>query len=361
MVVKVRKAVIPVAGLGTRMLHNKSVLITGGTGSFGKQFIKTILKNYPDVGRIVIYSRDEMKQSEVRKLYPPEDYPKLRFFIGDVRDQARLTQACEGVDVIIHAAAMKQVDTAEYNPTECIRTNINGAENVINAALACGVKDLVAFSTDKACAPINLYGATKLVSDKLFAAANNIRGSKNIKFSIVRYGNVMGSRGSVIPLFLDKRKVGVLPITHKEMTRFNISLQDGVNLVMFALDNHLGGEIFIPKIPSYRILDIAEAVAPECETRVVGIRPGEKLHEEMITDTDSLNTIDLGLYYAILPSVSYVYTEDDYITHHKAEKVPFGFKYNSGTNTEWETIEGLRQLIFDNVDPDLGIYNDPLR
>ena len=258
---------------------------------------------------------------------------------------------CEGVDVIIHAAAIKQVDTAEYNPTECIRTNVDGAENVIHAALACGVKDVVALSTDKACAPINLYGATKLASDKLFAAANNIRGSKDIRFSVVRYGNVMGSRGSVIPFFLEKRKDGILPITHKEMTRFNISLQDGVNLVMFALDNHLGGEIFIPKIPSYKILDIAEAVAPECETRDVGIRPGEKLHEEMITDTDSLNTIDLGPYYAILPSVSYTYSEAEYIKHHKAEKVPFGFKYNSGTNTEWETVEGLRQLIVDHVDP----------
>ncbi len=333
------------------MLNNKTVLITGGTGSFGKKFVETILDRYPDVKKIIIYSRDELKQSLIKQKYPYYDFPQLRFFIGDVRDKQRLTQACEGVDVIIHAAAIKQVDTAEYNPTECIRTNIDGAENVIHAALACGVHDVVALSTDKACAPINLYGATKLASDKLFAAANNIRGSKDIRFSVVRYGNVMGSRGSVIPFFLDKRKDGVLPITHKEMTRFNISLQEGVNLVMFALDNHLGGEIFIPKIPSYKILDIAEAVAPECKTCDVGIRPGEKLHEEMITDTDSLNTIDLGPYYAILPSVSYIYTEADYMAHHKAEKVPFGFKYNSGTNTEWETVEGLRQLIVEHVDP----------
>jgi UDP-N-acetylglucosamine 4,6-dehydratase (inverting) len=337
------------------MLNRKSVLITGGTGSFGKQFIKTILNGYPNIERIVIYSRDELKQSEVRSLYPPSDYPQLRFFIGDVRDQARLTQACEGVDVIIHAAAIKQVDTAEYNPTECIRTNIDGAENVIHAALACGVSDVVALSTDKACAPINLYGATKLASDKLFAAANNIRGSKDIKFSVVRYGNVMGSRGSVIPFFLNKRKDGVLPITHREMTRFNISLQDGVNLVMFALSNHLGGEIFVPKIPSYKILDVAEAIAPDCAITDVGIRPGEKLHEEMITDTDSLNTIDLGSYYAILPSVSYVYKEADYIAHHKAEKVEFGFKYNSGTNSEWVSIEGLRQLIVDHVDHEFTV------
>ncbi|XQW85875.1 UDP-N-acetylglucosamine 4,6-dehydratase (inverting) [Thalassotalea piscium] len=337
------------------MLNKKTVLITGGTGSFGKKFIETILKRYPDVKKIIIYSRDELKQSVIRQKYPQVGYPQLRFFIGDVRDRDRLTQACEGVDVIIHAAAIKQVDTAEYNPTECIRTNIDGAENVINAALACGVHDVVALSTDKACAPINLYGATKLASDKLFAAANNIRGSKDIKFSVVRYGNVMGSRGSVIPFFIGKKKEGLLPITHEEMTRFNISLQDGVNMVMYAIENHIGGEIFVPKIPSYKITDIAEAIAPECETKVVGIRPGEKLHEEMITDTDSLNTIDLGKYYAILPSVSYTYTEAEYMKHHKAVKVPFGFKYNSGTNTEWETIDSLRTLIIEHVDPSFKV------
>ncbi|MEZ9231535.1 UDP-N-acetylglucosamine 4,6-dehydratase (inverting) [Vibrio amylolyticus] len=337
------------------MLNNKNVLITGGTGSFGKQFIKTILERYSDVRKIIIYSRDELKQFEIRQQYPASQYPQLRFFIGDVRDQQRMIQACEGVDVIIHAAAIKQVDTAEYNPTECIRTNVTGAENVINAALQCGVRDVVALSTDKACAPINLYGATKLASDKLFTAANNIRGSKDIRFSVVRYGNVMGSRGSVIPFFLSKKQEGVLPITHKDMTRFNISLQDGVNMVMYALENHLGGEIFVPKIPSYKILDIAKAVAPECETKVVGIRPGEKLHEEMITDTDSLNTIDLGKYYAILPSVSLIYSEDEYMAHHKAEKVPFGFKYNSGTNTDWETVEGLRELILEHVDPNFSV------
>jgi UDP-N-acetylglucosamine 4,6-dehydratase (inverting) len=337
------------------MLNNKTVLITGGTGSFGKKFIETILNRYPDVKKIIIYSRDELKQSIIKQKYPAYDYPQLRFFIGDVRDKERLIQACEGVDVIIHAAAIKQVDTAEYNPTECIRTNIDGAENVIYAALACGVHDVVALSTDKACAPINLYGATKLASDKLFAAANNIRGSKDIKFSIVRYGNVMGSRGSVIPFFIEKKKEGLLPITHKEMTRFNISLQDGVDLVMFALGHHLGGEIFIPKIPSYKIMDIAEAIAPECETRDVGIRPGEKLHEEMITDSDSLNTIDLGPYYAILPSVSFTYDEADYMAHHEGFKVPFGFEYNSGTNTEWESVESLRELILEHVDSDFKV------
>jgi len=336
------------------MLNHKAVLITGGTGSFGKKFVETILSRYPQVKKIVIYSRDELKQFELRLKYPAQSYPQLRFFIGDVRDRDRMVMACEGVDVIIHAAAIKQVDTAEYNPTECIRTNVDGAENVIHAALQCGVKNVVALSTDKACAPINLYGATKLVSDKLFAAANNIRGSKDIKFSVVRYGNVMGSRGSVIPFFLERKKDGVLPITHKEMTRFNISLQAGVDLVMFALGNHLGGEIFVPKIPSYNILDIAAAVAPECELKDVGIRPGEKLHEEMITDTDSLNTIDLGKYYAILPSVSYTHTEQEYIEHHEAQKVPFGFKYNSGTNGEWESVESLRDLIKQHVDPDFG-------
>ena len=331
------------------MLNEKTVLITGGTGSFGKQFIKTILERYPNVKTIRIFSRDELKQFELKQEYLNNN--KLRFFIGDVRDRNRMIEACEGVDVIIHAAAIKQVDTAEYNPTECIRTNIAGAENVIKAALSCGVKDVVALSTDKACAPINLYGATKLASDKLFSAANNIRGSKDIRFSVVRYGNVMGSRGSVIPFFMQKKESGLIPITHEEMTRFNISLQDGVNMVMFALENHLGGEIFIPKIPSYKILDIAEAIAPGVSTKVVGIRPGEKLHEEMITDTDSLNTIDLGDYYAILPSVSFTYTEEDYLKHFKAVKVPFGFKYNSGTNTEWETIESLRKLIQEHVDP----------
>ncbi len=332
------------------MLNNKAVLITGGTGSFGKKFIETILARYPLVKKIIIYSRDELKQSDLKQKYPETTYPQLRFFIGDVRDKDRMRRACEGVDVIIHAAAIKQVDTAEYNPTECIRTNIDGAENVIYAALDCGVKNVVALSTDKACAPINLYGATKLVSDKLFTAANNIKGSKDIKFSVVRYGNVMGSRGSVIPFFMKKKSEGSIPITHKEMTRFNISLQAGVDMVMYALKNHLGGEIFVPKIPSYRILDVAEAIAPGVEQKVVGIRPGEKLHEEMITDTDSLNTIDLVQYYAILPSISFTYTEQDYLKHHEAKKVPFGFRYNSGTNTEWESVETLKSLICEHVD-----------
>lgn len=334
------------------MLNYKSVLITGGTGSFGKQFVQTILNRYPEVKRIVIYSRDELKQFLLKQQYPESKYPQLRFFIGDVRDGERLKRACEGIDVIIHAAAIKQVDTAEYNPDECIKTNVNGAQNVINAALAMGVKEVVALSTDKACAPINLYGATKLTSDKLFTAANNIKGSRDIRFSAVRYGNVMGSRGSVIPFFMDKAKTGVLPITHPEMTRFNISLQAGVDMVMYAIGHHLGGEIFIPKIPSYKIMDIAEAIAPSCKTEIVGIRPGEKLHEEMITATDSLNTIDLGKYYVIMPSIALTHKHEEFIKHHNAKPVPVGFEYNSGTNEEWETVETLREKIKQYVDPD---------
>jgi len=337
------------------MLNNKSVLITGGTGSFGKKFIETILNRYPQVKRLVIYSRDELKQFELKQKYPEKEYPQLRFFIGDVRDAARLKRACEGVDVVIHAAAIKQVDTAEFNPDECIKTNIMGAQNLIDAVLATNVKHVVALSTDKACAPINLYGATKLCSDKLFVAANNIKGSRDLRISVVRYGNVMGSRGSVIPFFLDKRKEGVIPITHEEMTRFNISLQEGVDLVMFAIQNHLGGEIFIPKIPSYKILDVAKAIAPNAKINIVGIRPGEKLHEEMITETDAFNTIDLGKFYAILPSFSYYHSCDDYCKHHKATFVPKGFYYNSGTNTEWENVEGLREKIKKFVDPNFNI------
>jgi UDP-N-acetylglucosamine 4,6-dehydratase (inverting) len=336
------------------MLSNKAVLITGGTGSFGKKFTELILKEYPAVKRIVIYSRDELKQFEMKQKYPHHAYPQLRFFIGDIRDKERLTRACENIDIIIHAAAIKQVDTAEYNPTECIRTNVDGAENVIHAALMNNVNDIVALSTDKACAPINLYGATKLASDKLFTAANNIKGKRDMRFSVVRYGNVMGSRGSVIPFFINKRKEGTIPITHEEMTRFNISLEDGVRLVFFAIENALGGEIFIPKIPSYRILDVAKAIAPDCKTKVVGIRPGEKLHEEMITETDALNTIEFGKYYAILPSVSFAHSNDDYLRHHKGNLVPFGFKYNSGTNNEWETIESIRDKIIKYVDPNFS-------
>lgn len=341
------------------MLNNKVVLITGGTGSFGKQFVKTILNDYPNVKKIIIYSRGELKQFNMKQIYPQDKYPQMRYFIGDIRDGERLKRACEGVDVIIHAAAIKQVDTAEYNPDECIKTNINGAQNVINAALDCGVKDVVALSTDKACAPINLYGATKLTSDKLFIAANNISGSKDIRFSVVRYGNVMGSRGSVIPFFIDKRDKGAkeLPITDMRMTRFNISLQAGVDLVMFALGHHFGGELFIPKIPSYKITDVATAIAPNLKQIEVGIRPGEKLHEEMITVTDSLNTIDIGDYYAILPTMTFTgnRTKSDYIKHYNGVPVPEGFHYSSDKNAQWETVESMRENIIKYVDPNFKV------
>jgi UDP-N-acetylglucosamine 4,6-dehydratase (inverting) len=339
------------------MLNNKVVLITGGTGSFGKKFVEVILRDYPRVKKIIIYSRGELKQFDMKQKYPESKYPMMRYFIGDVRDLERLTRACEGVDVIIHAAAIKQVDTAEYNPDECIKTNILGAQNVINAALACGVKHVVALSTDKACAPINLYGATKLTSDKLFCAANNISGSKPIKFSVVRYGNVMGSRGSVIPFFINKRDncATELPITDMRMTRFNISLEAGVDLVMYAIGHHLGGEIFIPKIPSYHIKDVATAIAPNLPQVEIGVRPGEKLHEEMITVTDAMDTIDIGKYYVILPSVSDKHTRSDFLAHHQGKLVPEGFHYSSDNNTEWETVESLRQKIRQFVDPNFEV------
>lgn len=339
------------------MLNGKSVLITGGTGSFGKMFVKTILRDYPNVKRIVIFSRGELKQYNMQQMYPTSKYPQLRYFIGDVRDTERVKQACEGCDVIIHAAAIKQVDTAEYNPEECIKTNVLGAQNVIRAALSCGVKHVVALSTDKACAPINLYGATKLTSDKLFIAANNMKGPRDVKFSVVRYGNVMGSRGSVIPFFMKKAEenASYLPVTDMRMTRFNISLEAGVDLVMYAIGHHIGGEIFIPKIPSYKIVDVASAIAPNIPQKEVGIRPGEKLHEEMITRTDSLNTIDLGEYYAILPSVAFNHTREEYLQHHNAKMVPEGFHYSSDNNDRWETIETIREKIKKYVDPNFEV------
>jgi len=331
------------------MLNNKSVLITGGTGSFGRKFTKTILNRYPDIKRLVIYSRDELKQFEMSQIYSPQEFKGLRYFIGDVRDKERFKRACEGIDVIIHAAALKQVPAAEYNPEEFIKTNIGGAQSVIDAALETNVKVVVALSTDKAAAPINLYGATKLVSDKLFIAANNIKGNRDLRFSVVRYGNVMGSRGSVIPFFMNKAKESnQLPITHFDMTRFNISLEDGVEMVMWSIENALGGEIFVPKIPSYKIEIVAKAIAPKAELVDVGIRPGEKLHEEMITESDSYNTIKFEKYYAILSSDA---NKEKYLKHFNAQMVPLGFKYNSGTNREWETVESLRKKIKKYVDP----------
>ncbi len=332
------------------MLPYKSILVTGGTGSFGKTFVKRILTQFPEVERLAVFSRDELKQFEMAQEFSQEQYRQIRYFIGDVRDENRLVRAFEGIDAVVHAAALKQVPTAEYNPMECIKTNVMGAENVINAAIKSGVKRVVALSTDKAAAPINLYGASKLCSDKLFVAANNFRGNRDINFSVVRYGNVIGSRGSVMPFFLNKRSSGVLPITHEEMTRFNISLDEGVDLVLYALQNAWGGEIFVPKIPSYRIMDVAEAIAPAAKHEIIGIRPGEKLHEEMITEMDSFNTLELDKYYVIAPSVP-LWSHDEYLEKFNGKKVEQGFKYNSGTNPDFMTVEEIRTAIREHIDP----------
>lgn len=332
------------------LISNSRILITGGTGSFGKAFISCVLKRFPNVGRIVIYSRDELKQWELQQQYPEAEYPQLRFFLGDVRDQDRLRRALEQIDTVVHAAALKQVPAAEYNPIEFVKTNVLGAENLIQACLDTSVKRVVALSTDKAAAPINLYGATKLCSDKLFIAANNIKGRRDLRFSVVRYGNVMGSRGSVIPFFLNKARSGVLPITDPAMTRFNISLSDGVEMVLWALERSLGGELLVPKIPSYRIMDVAEAVGPSCDKPVLGIRPGEKIHEEMITSSDSFTTIDLGSYYAILPSDGSVQRRYQ-VAGLPVRHVEPGFAYNSGTNPDFLSVEQLRHLIREHVDP----------
>jgi UDP-N-acetylglucosamine 4,6-dehydratase len=335
-------------------LQNKSILITGGTGSFGKKFVEIVLKKYPNIKRLVIFSRDEQKQYEMAQEFPHEKYPFIRYFIGDIRDKERLKSVLEGIEIVVHAAAMKHVPIAEYNPMECIKTNILGAENLIMACIEANVKDVVALSTDKAAAPINLYGASKLASDKLFIAANNIKGSHPIKFSVVRYGNVMGSNGSVIPFFLKKRAEGVLPITDPNMTRFNISLEEGVDMVLYALENQWGGELFVPKIPSYRITDMAKAIGPNCKHPIVGIRPGEKIHEEMITSSDSFSTYDIGKYYVILPQ-SYNWSLSDFIKQFNAKKVKEGFYYNSGENTEWLSIEDIRKLLIKYVDHDFKI------
>lgn len=339
--------------MSTASVPFKSLLVTGGTGSFGKKFIATLLAEHPEVERIVVFSRDELKQFEMAQAFPASKYPQLRFFIGDVRDRERIARALEGVDTVVHAAALKQVPTAEYNPFECIKTNVLGAQNVIEACLASDVRNVVALSTDKAAAPINLYGATKLCSDKLFIAANNIRGRHNIKFSVVRYGNVMGSRGSVIPFFLERRSSGVLPITDTQMTRFNITLAEGVEMVLRALKHSLGGEIFVPKIPSYRITDVAEAIGPECEKPIVGIRAGEKIHEEMVTETDALQTIETKDNYIIVPMLHLKDQQKvmaEYCKSHDGRPVPEGFSYNSGKNTEWLTVDQIRELIRGHVD-----------
>jgi UDP-N-acetylglucosamine 4,6-dehydratase len=333
------------------MLESKSILITGGTGSFGRAFVKTVLEKYPNIRRLVVYSRDELKQYDMSQQFSDVRYTGLRYFIGDIRDEPRLRRALEGIDLVVHAAALKQVPAAEYNPFECIKTNVIGAQNLIEACLDCGVQRVISLSTDKAAAPINLYGATKLCADKLFVAANNIRGNRDIRFSVVRYGNVMGSRGSVIPFFMKKRETGVLPITDPRMTRFNISLREGVDMVLWSIENARGGEILVPKIPSYRVVDLATAIGPNCEQRVIGVRPGEKVHEEMITSSDSYNTVDIGKYFAIL-SPAGGFTVEQYCGISGGKLVQPGFSYASSSNPVFLSVEQLRALIVEHVLPD---------
>jgi len=325
------------------MYKGKSILITGGTGSLGKALTKHIIENFKDIKKLVIFSRDEQKQFVMAQEFPESKYPFMRYFIGDVRDKDRLARAFKGIDFIIHAAAMKHVHIAEYNPDECIKTNVGGAQNVVSAAIESGVSRVVALSTDKACSPINLYGATKLTSDKLFVAANMIKGDNPVVFSVVRYGNVMGSNGSVIPFFKKISEKGIFPVTHPAMTRFNISIEEGVKLVFFALENALGGELYVPKIPSYRILDVAKAINENCKVEIIGVRPGEKIHEEMISSSDSLYTYDVGDKYVILPS--FYKDVKEFANKFKAFKVEEGFTYNSKENKIWETLETLKSKI----------------
>ena len=328
------------------MLNNKSILVTGGTGSFGKKFIKTVLGRYSPK-KIIVYSRDELKQFEMQQELPDDGKLPMRYFIGDVRDLGRLKMAMNGVDYVVHAAALKQVPATEYNPFEAVKTNVLGGQNVIDAAFKNGVQKVIALSTDKAAAPINLYGATKLTSDKLFITANNYKGTQDIKFSVVRYGNVMGSRGSVIPFFQGRKESGVLPITDERMTRFNITLQEGVDFVLENFERMWGGELFVPKIPSYNILDMAKAIAPNCEHKIVGIRPGEKLHEEMITESDAMNTLEFDNYYVIGPSIR-VWSKTKFKNESNkkmGKPCSDGFSYNSKSNNDFLSVEELKSLI----------------
>ncbi len=326
------------------MLDKKSILITGGTGSFGQKFISEVLKKYKKIKRLIIFSRDELKQSEMEKKFPIQKYKFLRYFIGDVRDYQRIYHATKNVDIIIHAAALKQVPATEYNPLECIKTNVLGAQNIINAAIENKVSKVVALSTDKAVSPINLYGASKLCADKLFTSAKNYIGSNKTIFSVARYGNVMNSRGSVIPLFLSQRKNNLFTITDTNMTRFNITLKDAIELVFWTLKNSIGGEIFVPKIPSYKILDLAKAISANCKIKIIGIRPGEKIHEELITSSESINTLDLGKYYAILPTTKGI-SLGDYQKKRNGKKLSKNFSYNSGTNPHFLSVSELKKLL----------------
>ena len=326
------------------LFNGKSILITGGTGSFGKKFIEIVLKRFTP-NKIIVFSRDELKQFEMQQVF---NAPCMRYFIGDVRDEARLRHAMYQVDYVVHAAALKQVPAAEYNPMECIKTNIHGAQNVINASIACGVKKVIALSTDKAANPINLYGATKLASDKLFTAANNLVGDRETRFAVVRYGNVVGSRGSVVPFFkgLIDRGAKELPITDERMTRFWLKLEDGVDLVLKSFQRMQGGEIFVPKIPSMRILDLAEAIAPGVPTKIIGIRPGEKLHEVMCPSDMFYETLEFKDHFVIKPSIEFG-KNIDYTKNRLGEEghpVPDGFEYSSGTNDVFLTVEELREM-----------------
>ena len=331
------------------ILNNSSILITGGTGSFGKKFVENLLKKNIKIKRLVIFSRDELKQSEMEQKYPIKKFPNLRFFLGDIRDLDRLKRAFQNIDYVIHAAALKQVPAAEYNPTEFIKTNILGSQNIIEAAIDKNVKKVIALSTDKAASPINLYGATKLCADKLFVAANNYVGLNNLSFSVVRYGNVLGSRGSIIPYFLETSENQYLNITDKRMTRFNITLDEAVEMVFFSLINSSGSEIFVPKIPSYKITDLAKSIGPNCRINFVGIRPGEKIHEEMISSSDSFNTIDIGKYFIILPTINNSIIKK-YKKKFKVKKFKENTSYNSGTNSNFLSVNQIRSLIKENID-----------
>jgi len=325
------------------MLNGKSVLITGGTGSFGRRFTEIVLERYKPQ-KLIIFSRDELKQFEMQAHLGEDRYTNIRYFIGDVRDRDRLHRAFDGVDVVIHAAALKQVPAAEYNPIEAVKTNVLGAANVIDAALDRGVTSVIALSTDKAASPINLYGATKLCSDKLFVAANSYSGMHRTRFSIVRYGNVVGSRGSVVPFFLKQRATGKLPITDPRMTRFWITLDQGVEFVLNSLDRMTGGEIFVPKIPSMKLTDLARVIGPSCELEVIGKRPGEKVHELMVSEDEASNTLEYDDYYAILPAVR-SWDKDHYVEKNGGRPCADGFRYSSDTNTQWLSVAELEQMI----------------
>ena len=335
-------------------IDNKTILITGGSGSFGRKFIEITLRDYPGVKKIIVYSRDEMKHLEMMRLFPQKQFPQLRFFVGDVRDIDRLMRACEGVDILIHAASLMTLEASEYNPDETIKTNITGAQNVIDCALKCGIKNVIALSSDKACSPASLYGASQLVSDKLFVAANNIVGKKDIHFSVIRYGNVMGSKGSVFRFFMERAKIGgkELPVTDKRMTRFLISNQQVVDMVYYVIEKQLGGEVFVPKMPSYRITDLAAAIAPKMEIKEVGKRPGEKLYDDIIAESDAENTLESRDFFVVIPFMSYNKKRsiEKYREYYRATTVSEGFHYSSNTNTMFETIETLREKIRRYID-----------